>query len=154
MLVIYQLMNCWAKEQSFLLFVPYFCFKLFTLTQSLCFLTYKILFQLRNLLLTGHQREWLSLTTWIWSIHHLTHLCWRTLTSTLNQDTRYVSITSSYKTKLIFTSPGTNLNYPIHAHATCSSSDFIYLLTCTQCDAFYVGETKNSLSTRPPVLLQ
>ena len=33
-------------------------------------------------------------------------------------------------------------------HATCSSSNLIYHLTCIQCDSFYVGETKNSLSTR------
>ena len=32
--------------------------------------------------------------------------------------------------------------------AICSSSNFIYFFSFTQCDAFYVGETKNSLSTR------
>ena len=42
---------------------------------------------------------------------------------------------------LSFTSPVTNLTYPIHTYATCSSSNLIYLLTCTQCDSFYVGET-------------
>jgi hypothetical protein len=46
------------------------------------------------------------------------------------------------------TRPVTNLIYPLHTHATCSSSKFIYLLTCTQCDAFYKDEIKNSLSTR------
>ena len=35
-----------------------------------------------------------------------------------------------------------------HTHATCSSSNLIYLLTCIQYDSFYVGETENSLSTR------
>ena len=47
-----------------------------------------------------------------------------------------------------FLSPVTNLTYSIHTHDTCSSSKLIYFLTCTQCDSFYVGETKNSLSTR------
>ena len=36
----------------------------------------------------------------------------------------------------------------IHTHVTCSSNNIIYLLTFTQCDALYVSETKNSLSTR------
>ena len=52
---------------------------------------------------------------------------------------------SIHPSSLSFTSPVTNLSYPIHTHATCFSSNLIYLPTCTQCD---VGETKNNLSTR------
>ena len=35
--------------------------------------------------------------------------------------------------------------YVTHTHATCLSSNLIYLLTYTQCDAFYVGETKKGV---------
>ena len=45
-------------------------------------------------------------------------------------------------------SPVTNLAYPIRTHATCSSSNLLYLLTCTQWGSLSVGETKNSLSNR------
>ena len=52
-----------------------------------------------------------------------------------------------HPSSLFFTSPVINLTYLIHTLATCSSSNLIYLLICTHCDAFYVRETKNSLST-------
>ena len=43
------------------------------------------------------------------------------------------------------------------SHATCSSTNLIYLLTSTQCDASYVGWTKNNFSTKmvtdPPLKL-
>ena len=65
----------------------------------------------------------------------------------------YVAVRRGYvvhihPSSLSFTSPVTDLTYPIHTHATCSSSNLIYLLTCTQCDSFYVGETRNGLSAR------
>ena len=41
----------------------------------------------------------------------------------------------------VFHKPG---HQPHLSHTTCSSSN----LTCAQCDSFYMGETKNSLSTR------
>ena len=41
-----------------------------------------------------------------------------------------------------------HLTYPIHIHAIVSSSNLIYLLTSTQCDALYMGEKKNNFSTR------
>jgi len=47
----------------------------------------------------------------------------------------------SHRKENLFFSKWTPL---FHTIATCSSSN----LTCTQCDSFYVGETKNSLSTR------
>ena len=40
-----------------------------------------------------------------------------------------------HPSNLSFTSLVTNLTYPIHTHATCSSSNLIYLLTCTQYDS-------------------
>ena len=48
---------------------------------------------------------------------------------------------------LSFTSPVTNFTYSIHTHHT-SSSNLIYLLTCTLCDSFFVDETKISLFAR------
>ena len=45
-----------------------------------------------------------------------------------------------------FTSSCTNLTYPITTHADCKSMNLIYQLQCTECNAFYIGETRRSLS--------
>ena len=62
------------------------------------------------------------------------------LQSALLSSHNYIPLTS-------VTRPVTNTTFPIQILATCSSSNLIYLLTCTQCNAFYIGETRNSLST-------
>ena len=52
---------------------------------------------------------------------------------------------------LFFTSLVTNLTYLIPSLMSPAISVSIHLVdlfTCTQCDAFYMGETRNSLSTR------
>ena len=49
-----------------------------------------------------------------------------------------------HPSSLSFTNPVTKLTYPIGTHATCSSNNFIYHLTCTWYDSFYAGKTKNS----------
>jgi hypothetical protein len=51
-----------------------------------------------------------------------------------------ISSTSSPAT--CSSSPGTNLNYPTHTLASCSSGNLIYLLTCKQINFFYVEGTK------------
>ena len=45
-----------------------------------------------------------------------------------------------------FTSSRTNVTYPITTHANCKSINLIYQLQCTECNAFYIGETRRSLS--------
>ena len=42
----------------------------------------------------------------------------------------------------------TNLTYPITTYADCKSMDLIYQLQCNVCNAFYIGETRRSLSDR------
>jgi hypothetical protein len=76
-------------------------------------------------------------------IHIIIAIVKRTLTS---HDCK--NVWGIHHSSLSFTSPVTNITYPLHTHATYSSSNLIYLLTCTQCDSFYVDETKNSLSTK------
>jgi hypothetical protein len=49
---------------------------------------------------------------------------------------------------LSFTSLVTNLIHPILTHTIYSFSNFIYLLSCTQCKVFCMGETKNISSAR------
>ena len=38
--------------------------------------------------------------------------------------------------------------HPITTHADCKSMNLIYQLQCTECNAFYIGETRRSLSDR------
>ena len=45
-----------------------------------------------------------------------------------------------------FTSSCTALTYPITTHADNKSMNLIYQLQCTNCKAFYIGETHRSLS--------
>ena len=45
-----------------------------------------------------------------------------------------------------FTSSHTNVAYPITTHADCKSINLIYHLKCTECNAFYIGDTHRSLS--------
>ena len=45
-----------------------------------------------------------------------------------------------------FTSPNTNLSYPITTLADCKSSNLVYQLQCMKCNDFYVGETGQMLS--------
>ena len=40
----------------------------------------------------------------------------------------------------------TNLTYPITTHADFKSMNLIYQLQCNACEAFYIGETRRSLS--------
>ena len=40
----------------------------------------------------------------------------------------------------------TNLTYTITTHADCKSMNLIYQLQCNVCNAFYIGETRRSLS--------
>ena len=47
-----------------------------------------------------------------------------------------------------FTSSRTNVTYPITTHADCKSMNLIYHLKCTECNVFYIGETRRSLSDR------
>ena len=47
-----------------------------------------------------------------------------------------------------FTSSRTNVTYPITNHAYCKSINLIYQLECTECNAFYLGKTRRSLSDR------
>ena len=47
-----------------------------------------------------------------------------------------------------FTSSRTNVTYPITTHADCKSMNLIYQLECTECNAFYIGETSRFLSDR------
>ena len=50
--------------------------------------------------------------------------------------------------KPFFTSKVTNVRYSIRHSATCSSSNVIYLITCTKCKKQYVGLTTKPLRTR------
>lgn len=50
--------------------------------------------------------------------------------------------------KSSFTSTATKVRYPIRHSATCSSSNVIYLITCTRCKKQYVGLTTKPLRTR------
>ena len=59
-----------------------------------------------------------------------------------------VKICPMHLSSLPLTRPVMNLTYPIQNHAICSSINLIYFLICTHCDAFYMGETENILSTR------
>ena len=45
-----------------------------------------------------------------------------------------------------FTSSGTSLAYSIIIHVDCKSMNLMYQLECTDCIAFYIGETRCSLS--------
>ena len=45
----------------------------------------------------------------------------------------------THPSSMSFITSVTYLTYPIHTHATCSSSNLVYLLTCTVCDAFLSG---------------
>ena len=45
-----------------------------------------------------------------------------------------------------FTSSRTNVTYPITTHADSKTMNLIYQLQCTECNAFYIGETRHSLS--------
>ena len=47
-----------------------------------------------------------------------------------------------------FTSSCTNLSYPITTHADCKSMNLIYQFQCNVSSAFYIGETRRSLSDR------
>ena len=47
-----------------------------------------------------------------------------------------------------FTSTVTKQSYPVRFPATCSSSNLIYLITCTKCKKQYVGLTTKQLNTR------
>ena len=47
-----------------------------------------------------------------------------------------------------FTSSRTNVTHPITTHADCKSMNLIYQLQCTECNAFYIGETSRCLSDR------
>ena len=47
-----------------------------------------------------------------------------------------------------FTSSCTNITYLITTHAYCKSMNLIYRLQCTECNAFYIGETCRFLSDR------
>ena len=47
-----------------------------------------------------------------------------------------------------FTSSRTNVTYPISTPADRKSMNLIYQLQCTECNAFYIGETCRSLSDR------
>jgi hypothetical protein len=38
----------------------------------------------------------------------------------------------------------TKFTFPNQTHVTCISINLIYILTCTNCDAFYVGKNKNN----------
>ena len=40
-----------------------------------------------------------------------------------------------------FTSSCTNVTYPFTTHADCKSMNLIYQLECTECNAFYIGES-------------
>ena len=42
----------------------------------------------------------------------------------------------------------TNVTYPFATHADWKSMNLIYQLQCTECNAFYIGETRHSLSDR------
>ena len=44
------------------------------------------------------------------------------------------------------TSSCTDVTYPITIHADCKSMNLIYQLQCTERNAFYIGETRRSLS--------
>ena len=47
--------------------------------------------------------------------------------------------------------PDININsvtHHIYSKYTCSSTDLIYLITCSKCPAFYIGETGRKLSDR------
>ena len=50
--------------------------------------------------------------------------------------------------KPCFTSTVTRVRYPIRYSATCSTSNIVYLITCTRCRKQYVGITTKSLRTR------
>ena len=47
-----------------------------------------------------------------------------------------------------FTSSCTNVTYPITTNANCRSMNLIYQLQYVECNAFYIGETRRSLSDR------
>ena len=50
------------------------------------------------------------------------------------------AIVSTSSLETCFSSPGTNLNYTTHAHATCSFSNLIHLHTCNHIESFYVDD--------------
>ena len=62
---------------------------------------------------------------------------------TIDSDVKPVPFTIPHNS---FTSSCTNVTYPITTHADCKSMNLIYQLKCTECNAFYIGETRCSLS--------
>lgn len=51
-------------------------------------------------------------------------------------------------TTTTFTSTATKTTYPLHHSLDCSSTDVVYLITCTRCQQQYVGETSQELRQR------
>lgn len=47
-----------------------------------------------------------------------------------------------------FTSTKTKISYPIRHHLSCTSSNIVYLITCSKCKKQYVGMTTKQLNTR------
>ena len=80
---------------------------------------------------------------WMWSGVELGSLC-----MTLTDQHTWKGICPIHHPANSFTNSCTNVTYPITTHADCKSMNLICQLQCTECNAFYNGETSRSLSDR------